>query len=156
MSIRRALSKRKYKTHDVVFDPPPLFEGEDEAAYKELLARVMRDVAPRDIFEEIWTRDLVDLTWDIIRWRHMRPDLFKVEDTKGIQFLDKTATMLGRAERIEQLIAFAEQRRNAAYREIRGHRAAFADRLRNRVEQVELSRRNVPQVVQAAPESCED
>ena len=32
--------------------PPPLFEGEDTAAYDELLARISGAMKPADIFEE--------------------------------------------------------------------------------------------------------
>ena len=40
---------------------PPLVHGEDERAYAELLARVQAAVAPKDILEEFWVRDVVDL-----------------------------------------------------------------------------------------------
>ena len=41
--------------------PPPLIEGEDAAAYGELLNRISAAVKPEDILEEIWVRDVVDL-----------------------------------------------------------------------------------------------
>ena len=44
------------------FGPAPLLDGEDPAAYDELLARVSGAVKPSDILEEIWVRDVVDLT----------------------------------------------------------------------------------------------
>jgi hypothetical protein len=43
--------------------PPPLFEGEDRAAYDGLLARISGAMNPADIFEEVWVRDIVDLSW---------------------------------------------------------------------------------------------
>jgi hypothetical protein len=52
-----------------IFGPPPLVAGEDSAGYDQLLERVSGTVKPRDIFEEIWTRDLVDNTWEILRLR---------------------------------------------------------------------------------------
>jgi hypothetical protein len=39
------------------FGPPPLFEGEESAAYDELLARNSAAVNPKRINEEIWARE---------------------------------------------------------------------------------------------------
>ena len=52
-----------------IFGPPPLLKGEDAAAYDDLFARVSGNVKPSDIFEEIWVREIVDLTWETFRWR---------------------------------------------------------------------------------------
>ena len=57
-----------------LFGPPPLLAGEDFAAYDELLARVSGGVKPADIIEEIWVREIVDLTWEIFRWRRVKAD----------------------------------------------------------------------------------
>ena len=54
------------------FGPPPLLEGEDEAAYAGLLERVEEAVKPRDVLEQIATRDFVDITWEILRLRRLR------------------------------------------------------------------------------------
>jgi flagellin-specific chaperone FliS len=54
------------------FGPPPLLEGEDEAAYAGLLERVQEAVKPRDVLEQIATRDFVDITWEIFRLRRLR------------------------------------------------------------------------------------
>jgi hypothetical protein len=59
-----------------LFGSPLILEGEDSAAYDELLARVSRDMKPADIVEEIWIRDIVDLTWEIFRWRRLKTALF--------------------------------------------------------------------------------
>ena len=47
--------------------PPGLFEGEDAAGYDNLLARIWGALQPRDVFEQIWARDIVDLVWEIFR-----------------------------------------------------------------------------------------
>jgi hypothetical protein len=53
------------------FGPPPLLEGEDTAAYDELLLRISTAVKPIDILDEICVRDYVDLTWEILRFRRL-------------------------------------------------------------------------------------
>ena len=57
---------------DDFFGQPPLLEGEDGAAYFDLLEKVRASVKPRDVLEEIATRDFVDITWEILRPRRMR------------------------------------------------------------------------------------
>ena len=55
-----------------LFGPPPLLEGEDPSAYDELLARISGAVKPADVLEEIWVSDVVNLTWEIFRWRRLK------------------------------------------------------------------------------------
>jgi hypothetical protein len=47
------------------FGPAPLIPGEDPEAYKALQTRVAAAVAPKDVLEEIWVRDVVDLVWEL-------------------------------------------------------------------------------------------
>jgi hypothetical protein len=42
-----------------LFGPPPLIEGEDAAAYDQLLARICAAVKPVDIIDEIFIADVV-------------------------------------------------------------------------------------------------
>jgi hypothetical protein len=58
-----------------LFGPPPLLEGEDAAAYDELLLRVSAAVKPVDILEDIWVRDIVDLAWEVFRLRRLKTNL---------------------------------------------------------------------------------
>jgi hypothetical protein len=57
---------------------PALLHGEDAYGYDELLAQVRRALVPRDVVEEIWTSDFVDLAWDIFRLRRMKANLLRV------------------------------------------------------------------------------
>src|SRR5262249_54402859 len=67
-----------------LFGPPPLLEGEDTAAYDELLARISGAVKPADIFEEIWVRDVVDLVWEAFRLRRLKANLMTVVTHQGL------------------------------------------------------------------------
>jgi hypothetical protein len=66
------------------FGPPPLLEGEDPAAYDELLARVSGAVGPSDILEEIWVRDVVDLVWEALRLRRLKSGLIDASIHEGL------------------------------------------------------------------------
>ena len=65
--------------------PPPLIEGEDAAAYGELLNRISAAVKPRDILEEIWVRDVVDLVWEGLRWRRLKSNLLAASTHAGLK-----------------------------------------------------------------------
>ena len=67
------------------FGPAPLIEGEDGAAYDELLARVSTAINPADILEDIWVRDLVDLLWEILRLRRLKASLMTASAHKGLK-----------------------------------------------------------------------
>src|SRR5260370_21208722 len=54
-----------------LFGPPLLLQGEDPAAYDELLARVNAAVLPVNIIEEILINDFVFLEWEVLRWRRL-------------------------------------------------------------------------------------
>jgi hypothetical protein len=69
----------------VPFGPAPLAEGEDASAYDELLLRISSAVRPADIFEEIWVRDIVDLTWEVLRLRRLKACLMTVGARRALE-----------------------------------------------------------------------
>ncbi len=54
------------------FGTAPILRGEDPEAYDALFARLSIDLKPTDIVEEIWIKDVADLTWDILRYRRIK------------------------------------------------------------------------------------
>ena len=65
--------------------PPPLFEGEDAAAYDELWARIAGAINPADIFEELWVRDIVNGDWQVSRLRRLQASLMRATAYEGLQ-----------------------------------------------------------------------
>jgi len=55
----------------VLFGPPALLPGESLAEYWRLYSQFQADLAPADVIEKIWLRDLVDLQWEVRRWRRL-------------------------------------------------------------------------------------
>ena len=68
----------------VPLPPPSLVNGEDAAGYDQLAARITAAVAPENVIEEIWVRDVVDLVWDVVRLRRLKAGLFKVGESDGM------------------------------------------------------------------------
>jgi len=63
---------------------PGLLLGEDAQGYEELLAQVRRALKSRDVMEEMWIRDVVDLAWDIFRLRRMKANLLQVRASNAV------------------------------------------------------------------------
>jgi hypothetical protein len=55
--------------------PPPLIEGEDGTAYNQLHGRIVAAIKPKDFLEEIWARDIADLSWEVLRLRRIKAKL---------------------------------------------------------------------------------
>jgi hypothetical protein len=66
-----------------LFGPPPIFGGETEQAYWELLERVFSALEPADFIDEIWVRDGVDSIWNIFRLRRML-SAFLAEEVRDV------------------------------------------------------------------------
>src|SRR5262245_38647915 len=73
-----------------LFGPPPLLEGEDTAAYDELLVRISGAVKPADILEEIWVRDVVDLVWEAFRLRRLKANFMATVAHEGLRKILET------------------------------------------------------------------
>jgi hypothetical protein len=82
-----------------LFGPPPLLEGEDAAAYDELVARVFGAVRPTDFIEEIWARDLADVSWSLLRLRRIQAAFLSAQVSEAASdAADDKATSLATAE----------------------------------------------------------
>jgi hypothetical protein len=57
--------------------PPLLLEGEDAGAYDALYGHIRTAVAPRDVLEEIWARDVVDNLWEMLRLKRLKVSLMR-------------------------------------------------------------------------------
>ena len=68
-----AVADRPSAVSDVfTIAPAPLLPGEKQADYAEVALRVVRAAKPRDAIEEFLVRDVVDLTWEILRLRRVK------------------------------------------------------------------------------------
>ena len=68
-----------------LFGPPLLLQGEDPAAYDELLARVNAAVQPVNIIEEILINDFVFLEWEVLRGRRLKWSVMQAIGRKALQ-----------------------------------------------------------------------
>jgi hypothetical protein len=64
---------------------PPLMPGENEAQYTSLAARIVAGARPRDAIEELLARDVLDLTWEILRLRRVKTGVLKASMHEGVE-----------------------------------------------------------------------
>jgi hypothetical protein len=82
----------------------PLIPGEAEADYVGVAARIISVAQPRDAIEEFLTRDVIELTWDILRLRRMKAGLLRATVGDGVRRI---------LSRIEDVDDDYDERRNA-------------------------------------------
>jgi hypothetical protein len=61
-----------------------LLPGEAEADYIAVAAQIVAVAQPKDAIEEFLTRDVVDLTWEILRLRRLKAGLLRASSSSGI------------------------------------------------------------------------
>jgi hypothetical protein len=64
--------------------PSPLLPGESESDYLGVAKRIVAVAPPKDAIEEFLTRDVVDLTWEILRLRRLKAGLLRVSTSSGV------------------------------------------------------------------------
>jgi hypothetical protein len=70
---------------NVLFGPPPILAGEDEAAYDELIGRVYAAIKPADVIDEMLMTDAVASEWEFLRWSRLKLSLLQACAAKGLQ-----------------------------------------------------------------------
>ena len=68
-----------------LFGSPVLLEGEDAAAYDELLGHVCAAAKPVDIIDEMFIADVISLEWEVLRWRRLKLSLLQMHGLKALE-----------------------------------------------------------------------
>jgi hypothetical protein len=79
-----------------LFRHAPTLKTEDNKIYWNFLNEVVRCIKPADMIEWLWVKDVVDLSWEILRFRKLKITLTEIEreDTnawikRGWEYPDK-------------------------------------------------------------------
>ena len=70
-----------------ILGPPPVLASEDAEAYEALQDRVRAAMAPADVIEELWVRDVVDLTWEALRLRRLKAKLMAAAKPQALSVI---------------------------------------------------------------------
>ena len=78
-----------------LFGPPLVLEGEDAAAYDELMGRVYAAIKPVDVIDEMLIADAVSSEWEFLRWSRVKSNLLRACAVKALEaFLKKISITL--------------------------------------------------------------
>ena len=72
---------------DDLLGPAPLLPNESIVDYEGLKARLRAKIVPRDVIEEIWLRDILDLQWEVLRMRRLKARLLSNSSPAGLESL---------------------------------------------------------------------
>jgi len=64
--------------------PRSMLRWEEQGDFDELLARISATLRPADMMEEMWTREVADLVWQIFRLRRMKDTLLDEASYRGL------------------------------------------------------------------------
>lgn len=64
--------------------PRSMLRWEEQGDFDALLARISATLRPADMMEEMWTREVADLVWQIFRLRRMKDTLLDEASYRGL------------------------------------------------------------------------
>jgi hypothetical protein len=68
----------------IAIAPAPLLPGEKEADYAAIAGRIVGFSVPRDAIEDFLIRDVIDLTWEVLRLRRIKAGILKASMGRGV------------------------------------------------------------------------
>jgi hypothetical protein len=72
---------------DRVVQPAFLMPGESLNDYEAIRDLIIREIAPQSGIEWLWAADLIELSWDIVRYRTLRQRMLKIRRQDAIDIM---------------------------------------------------------------------
>ena len=69
----------------IAIAPAPLLPGEREADYAAIARRIIGASRPKDAIEEILIRDVIDLSWEVLRLRRVKAGILRASMGAGVE-----------------------------------------------------------------------
>jgi hypothetical protein len=98
---------------ETIARPVSLLPGEDPKEYDAIRDIIIHDVAPQSGIEWLWTVDLIDLSWDIQRYRVLRHKVLESYRQRAIEEMLRRVDCSGIPSASRQM-AYEQTHRNAA------------------------------------------
>jgi hypothetical protein len=70
---------------DRVVQPAFLMPGESSSDYEAIRDMIIEEIAPQSGIEWLWAADLIELSWDIVRYRALRQKMLKIRRQDAIE-----------------------------------------------------------------------
>jgi hypothetical protein len=78
-----------------LLQPTLLLPGENHGDYESLRDMVIAEIEPQSGIEWLWTADLVELSWDIVRYRALRQKMLEVRRKDAIEAMLRRIDLAG-------------------------------------------------------------
>src|SRR5258708_27874112 len=75
--------------------PAPLLPGEDLHDFESIRAILIDDIKPQSGVEWLWTMDLIDISWDIVRYRSLRQKVLETYREAAIESVLQRLDLVG-------------------------------------------------------------
>src|SRR3954471_4267869 len=66
-------------------EPCSLLPGEDPRDYEAIRQMIVEDIQPQKHIEWLWTLDLIELSWEIVRYRRLKMSVLKAHRKEAIE-----------------------------------------------------------------------
>jgi hypothetical protein len=86
------------------FGPLPVVSADERAGYEHLFAQTVAHVRPSDPIEEMYTRDIVDLTYELLSYRNCKARALKGAFPRALE--DKLAPFMNDRHRFGSLAGY--------------------------------------------------
>jgi hypothetical protein len=70
-----------------LLNPPRLLPGESQTDYATVRQMMIDEVAPQSSIEWLWTIDLIELSWDVVRYRSLREKVLEAYREAAVESL---------------------------------------------------------------------
>jgi hypothetical protein len=67
--------------------PPRLLPGESQTHYETVCQMMIDEVAPQTSIEWLWMIDLIELSWDVVRYRSLREKVLEIYREAAVESL---------------------------------------------------------------------
>jgi hypothetical protein len=78
-----------------LFKAPRLLPGESQSDYAAIRQMMIDEVAPQSSIEWLWTIDLIEMSWDVVRYRSLRAKVLEVYREAAVESLLHRIDSLG-------------------------------------------------------------
>jgi hypothetical protein len=79
------LAGQRRRQRVITLAPAPLLPGEKQTDYADVAVGIVKAAQPRDAIEEFLVRDVVDLTWEILRLRRVKAGILRTSMRRGVE-----------------------------------------------------------------------
>ena len=111
-------------------EPSFLLPGEDPRDYEVLRQMIVDDIQPQTNIEWLWTLDLVELSWEILRYRRLKKSILDVHRATAIEAILRRLDGEGMPAEVMRMVDLHAKRTAAEWRDDRDAASETEGRLR--------------------------